>query len=110
MGGDHTVLPTDFVRKVEGGLRGRVVGVRVPIEATAHILTGNLDPLSNYETLLEGCSKDPNARREGLRIIPPDRWRRGEGDLADRLARLAKEGGSTGAAPSLTLLELGDLP
>jgi hypothetical protein len=115
--GDHSVLPDRFARVTvemsKSKTRPLLFGVPLSFEATAHIITGNLDPLPNYENLLRAFSetlKEPFP--ESARIISPETWMTGGGDPSSRILEMAQATGSTVSDPSqgLGLLQLGDLP
>jgi hypothetical protein len=109
MAGDHSILPSRFTALVRQGASPRVLGIPASLEVTAHVLTGNLDPIQNYETLLQSFSSEKKARGEAVRIVSSETWNKGTGDPADRLLAIAQEPSTRNETPFL-ILELADLP
>jgi hypothetical protein len=111
--GDHTILPPRFARvtleRIAADGCPSLYGVPLSAEASAHVLTGNLDPVAHYESLLEACSHTSSA--EAVRLVPPESWMGGElGPMGNIMAYVRE---SEGARPRLEgpgLLCLGDLP
>jgi hypothetical protein len=104
---DHAVLPEHFARDLAAE-EASVAFSSLPLspEVTAHVLTGNLDPLATYDKLAGGFGDEPTP--ENARAIPAEVWRSGEGAPSARILRLAAE--PTGDAPRRSLLQLADLP
>jgi hypothetical protein len=105
---DHTLLPKSFARTVAQAGRSCPVTVHgaVPLgqEVTAHILTGNLDPFENYESLVRAFTGPGGAAApEAVRVLSSDAWYLpdrepmgriqelvvGEGDLGFPILRLS---------------------
>jgi hypothetical protein len=110
MVGDHTILPTGFARQVGDGVQATVLGVPMSLEASAHVLTGNLDPFANYDTLIRSFATEHISGVECARIIHSETWSSAEGDPAARLLQLTQEKGRVDGGSTLSLLELADLP
>jgi len=108
--GDHAILPTGFARLVQAGTQAKVLGIPMSLEATGHIVTGNLDPHPNYETLIRSFSAEQKPRTECARIIPPEALKGAGGDLVGRLLQLSEEAGRQQSGPPISLLEMADLP
>lgn len=108
--GDHAILPARFLDIVRQGAHPPVLGVPVNLEATAHIVTGNLDPIQNYDTLLQSFMAHRKTAGVSARIIPPNAWKDEAGDPASRLLKIAEERLETNSPSPLFLLELADLP
>jgi hypothetical protein len=115
--GDHSILPARFSRVAvemsKAKARPMLFGVPLSIEATAHIITGNLDPLSNYENMLRAFSGNTNEPlSESVRIVSPETWMESDEDSSSRILEIAQATGSTVSDPSqgLGVLQLGDLP
>lgn len=101
---DHAVLPEDFAKNPPQAAKS----VALSAEASAHILTGNLDPLPNYESLLKAfLDQNQESDVDIARVLAPEAWQSGAGDRVDHILRLAQE---KTAGPKLPLLHLADLP
>jgi hypothetical protein len=111
--GDHSVLPHRFVRAALESLRTQappvLLGVPLDLDASAQILTGNLDPLHHYPDLLRAFSQSSGPQPAEIgRILPPEQWR----DLRDPVSRIMASAtphvASTDAPPVLGVLQLAD--
>lgn len=110
MVGDHAVLPGGFLETVRKGTRAALLGVPAGLEASAHILIGNLDPLQNYETLVASVPKEIEPKNEAARVVPPETWNDRQSDPASRLLGIVQRPSEANAETPLLLLELADLP
>lgn len=105
--GDHVILPPQLLRLLKDGGRSVALGVPLPLEASAHILTGNLDALPNYETLMRSVSAD--ARPECARFFGPGVLTAGGADPVEQLVQRTRQQADQ-RVPPLTFLETADLP
>lgn len=109
---DHCILPKVFGPfLLSKSVPEQVIafpGLAIGTLASAHIVTGNLDPIEHYEKLTQGSSGDQVPRKpEIARCIPPKLWTGGEGEPFSRIFGLA-QGSASVSGPAL--LELADLP
>lgn len=109
---DHCVLPKLFgsilLAKSTPEQVIALPGLSLGTAASAHIVTGNLDPIEHYEKLAQGSGGAPDERKpEIARCLPSKVWAEGEGEPFSRIFALA-QGAATINGPAL--LELADLP
>jgi hypothetical protein len=106
---DSSILPDKFARAVSEAAftsaGADLCSVPLNLEASAHIITGNLDPLANYEKLLLAFQERKNPKR-AAQIIPSEAWENGVGEVVPRILRLAQE---AVPASGLALLQLAEL-
>jgi hypothetical protein len=106
---ESSILPDKFARAVceaaVTSVGADLYSVPLSLEASAHIITGNLDPLSNYEKLLLAFQGGKSVKR-AAQIIPYEAWAKGEGEVVPRIMRLARE---AVPASGLVLLQLAEL-
>ena len=107
--GDHAILPPKLLRLLKDGGQSVALGVLLPMEASAHILTGNLDAIPNYETLLHSVPEDAPKRTECARFFDLGLLTAGGGDPVEQLLERTREEADR-RLPSLTFLETADLP
>jgi len=110
MAGDHAVLPAGFLGTVRRGACPAIVGIPASLEASAHILTGNLDAVQKYETLLASFFREGKARPDAARVVAAETWNDRSVDPASRLLEIARERREEKGGAPLFLLELADLP
>jgi hypothetical protein len=108
--GDHTILPSGFAQALQEKGASSLESIPLSPKVSSHIITGNLDPVVHYESLLRGCAQDGAERAEIARILPSHAWREGEGDVVSRILRLAQDKRKPERSGVRTLLELADLP
>jgi hypothetical protein len=107
---DRVLLSESFSQTVAESAASRTLsgckGVMLGRESTAHILTGNLDPIRNYGDLLSAHAGTPAAPvTRGARVIPAALWSEGGGEWLERISSLQEESGVAGPP----LLEMVDL-
>ncbi len=115
---DHALLPDRFAIGVSEAVQEKIstalIGIPLSLEVSAQIITGNLDPISNYARLVQAFAGKPaKGLPESARIIPPQVWNRSEGGFAQRILNpTQKENGldSAHSTRGMGLLQLVDLP
>ncbi len=108
--GDHSILPGSFVRTLEEDRISCARGTTLGSEASAHIITGNLDPIANYESLLRAHSGVQEGGAEGARILSPEVWQDPGGDSVSRILALSQTPPRPAGVPIPILLQLRDQP
>jgi len=116
LSGDHTILPTQFARVAlemsSTAVRPSIVGLSLSAEASAQVLTGNLDAVAHYETLVGAFAPRSSVPlAEEVRLVPPNAWMEGDlGPLANIMDYLRKAEDADAQRPvGPGLLRLGDL-
>jgi hypothetical protein len=107
--GDHSILPNSFVRTLQEGRVSYARGTLLSSEASAHIITGNLDPITNYDSLLRAHSGAQAEGAEGARVLSPEAWEGPGGDTVSRILSLSQAPPPPVNGPFPHLLGLGDL-
>lgn len=111
--GDHTILPSRFSRVAlnMAAADGRPALSAIPLsaEASAHVVTGNLDAVAHYEKLVDAFSRKlEKSAGDAVRLVPPKAWLGGElGPLANIMAYVRETNDAPPGGPAL--LQLGDL-
>lgn len=112
---DHTILPPRFSRFAFAMAAADACPLlrRIPlsVEATAHVLTGNLDAVGNYESLVGAFIRESKTgSEEAVRLIPSNVWMGGDlGPLAN-IMTYVRESDDTAHRPiGPGMLHLGDL-
>lgn len=86
---DSTLFPVDFVKRVLGrgasGGHWPVQRITLPGEASAHVLTGNLDPVTHYEKLIAASLIGDPGKRQAALVLDPEVFRPINGERAPQL-------------------------
>jgi hypothetical protein len=115
LGTDRAILPKTFARVSRDNSKKdplpSISGVPMSAEASAHVITGNLDAVANYEALLTAFSSEAKASpSESLRLIPKALWKGGrDGPMAKITEHLRKSDATECRPGDLGILELRDL-
>jgi len=111
--GDHTILPSRFSRvaleMAAGNTCPSLSAIPLSAEASAHVVTGNLDAVAHYEKLVDAFSrKSEEGAGDAARLVSAKAWLGGElGPLANIMAYVREADSTTVGGPAL--LQLGDL-
>lgn len=106
--GDHAILPPTLLEHLKEGGRSTAQGAPLPVQTSAHVLTGNLDAVANYETLLRSVPADVPERAECARFFAPGVLTANRADPVEQLLQLTRKEADR-SLPPLTFLETTDL-